>query len=110
MDNGMTIETEYTNEYYEFRDGLSYNRMYYFDESNLYHRNTGWYIYTILNLICILASSVMSIRYRRAVSKTMLTALLLYAFAPVIAIVLQVFIYGISITNIGILSTNGKNC
>ena len=76
--------------------------MYYFDESNLYHRNTGWYIYTVLNLICILASSVMSIRYRKAVSKTMLTALLLYAFAPVIAIVLQAFIYGISITNIGI--------
>ncbi len=76
--------------------------MYYFDEMNLYHRNTGWYVYTVLNLICILTSSAMSIWYRKAVSKTMLTALLVYAFAPVIAIVLQTFIYGISITNIGI--------
>lgn len=76
--------------------------MYYFDESNLYHRNTGWYVYTVLNLICILISSAMSIRYRKVVSKTMLAALLLYAFAPVIAIILQTLFYGISITNIGI--------
>lgn len=76
--------------------------MYYFDEANYYHRNTGWYVYTVLDLICILTSSVMCIHYRKAVKKTMLAALLLYAFAPVIAIILQAFIYGISITNIGI--------
>ena len=78
--------------------------MYYFDESNYYHRNTGWYVYTVLNLICILTSSAMSIRYRKAVRKTMLAALLFYAFAPVIAIIVQTFIYGISITNIGIFT------
>lgn len=76
--------------------------MYYFDEANYYHRNTGWYIYTVLDLICILTSSVMSIQYRKAVRKNMLAALLLYAFEPVIAIILQALIYGISITNIGI--------
>lgn len=78
--------------------------MYYFDEANYYHRNTGWYIYTVLNLICILTSSAMSIRYRKAVRKTMLAAQLFYAFAPVIAIIVQTFIYGISITNIGIFT------
>lgn len=78
------------------------NWMYYFDESNCYHRNTGWYVYTVLGMICILINSAMSIRYRKAISKSMLAALLLYAFAPVIAIVVQAFIYGISITNIGI--------
>lgn len=76
--------------------------MYYFDGSNYYHRNTGWYIYTALMLVCILTSSAMCIRYRRVIRKTMLAALLFYAFVPVIAIVLQAFIYGISITNIGI--------
>ncbi|MGN0352810.1 MAG: diguanylate cyclase domain-containing protein [Roseburia sp.] len=76
--------------------------MYYFDEANYYHRNTGWYVYTVLDLICILTSTVMCIRYRKAVKKTMLAALLLYTFMPVIAIILQAFIYGISITNIGI--------
>ena len=76
--------------------------MYYFDEGNLYHRNTGWYIYAVLNTICILSASVMSIRYRKSFRKLMLAALLVYTFAPVIAIVLQTFFYGISITNIGI--------
>ena len=78
--------------------------MYYFDEANYYHRNIGWYLYTLFDVICILTSCVMSIRYRRAVRKTMLAALLLYALAPVIAIILQAFIYGISITNIGIFT------
>ncbi|MGN0495680.1 MAG: diguanylate cyclase domain-containing protein [Lachnospiraceae bacterium] len=76
--------------------------MYYFDETNSYHRNIGWYVYTALGLICILTGCVMSIRYRKAIRKTMLVALLFYSVAPVIAIVIQTFIYGISITNIGI--------
>lgn len=76
--------------------------MYYFDETNSYHRNIGWYVYTVLGLICILTGCVMSIRYRKAIRKTMLVALLFYSVAPVIAIIIQAFIYGISITNIGI--------
>lgn len=76
--------------------------MYYFDERNYYHRNIGWYIYTGIVVICILTSSVMSICYRRKIRKIMLAALLLYAFAPVIAIILQTFIYGISLTYIGV--------
>ena len=76
--------------------------MYYFDKSNYYHRNTGWYVYTIINLVCILACSAMCMRYRRAVRKSTLLATLLYIFTPLIAIVLQTFFYGISITNIGV--------
>lgn len=76
--------------------------MYYFDESNLYHRNTGWYLYTLLDLVCILTMSAMSIHYRKVVSKTMLAALLFYSFTPVIAIILQALFYGIAIANIGI--------
>lgn len=76
--------------------------MYYFDEINYYHRNTGWYIYTVFNLICILTGSAMCIRYRKAIRKTTFAALLIYVLTPVIAIILQTFIYGISITNIGV--------
>ncbi|MCI7131242.1 MAG: diguanylate cyclase [Lachnospiraceae bacterium] len=76
--------------------------MYYFDDANYYHRNTGWYVYTILNSACILTAGAMCIRYRRSVKKTMFAALLLYAFEPLIAILVQTFIYGISITNLGI--------
>lgn len=76
--------------------------MYFFDDANYYHRNTGWYVYTILNGVCILTAGAMCIRYRRSVKKTMFAALLLYAFEPLIAIVIQTFIYGISITSLGI--------
>ena len=76
--------------------------MYFFDDANYYHRNTGWYVYTILNGVCILTAGTMCIRYRRSVKKTMFAALLLYAFEPLIAIVIQTFIYGISITSLGI--------
>ena len=76
--------------------------MYYFDDANYYHRNTGWYVYTILNGVCILTAGAMCIRYRRSVKKTMFAALLLFTFAPLIAIVVQSFIYGVSITNLGI--------
>lgn len=76
--------------------------MYYFDDANYYHRNTGWYVYTILNVACILTAGVMCIRYRRSMKKTMFAALLLFTFEPLIAIVVQSFIYGISITNLGI--------
>ncbi|MCI7130392.1 MAG: diguanylate cyclase [Lachnospiraceae bacterium] len=76
--------------------------MYYFDDANYYHRNTGWYVYTVINMVCIMTASVMSIHYRQSVKKTMLAALLFYALEPVIAIIVQTFIYGISITNLGI--------
>ena len=76
--------------------------MYYFDDANYYHRNTGWYVYTIINAVCILTAGGMCIRYRRSVKKTMFAALLLYVIEPLIAVILQTFIYGISITNLGI--------
>ncbi|MDD7176886.1 MAG: diguanylate cyclase [Lachnospiraceae bacterium] len=76
--------------------------MYYFDDANYYHRNTGWYVYTVINMVCIMTASVMCIHYRRSVKKTMFAALLVYAFEPLIAIIVQTFIYGISITNLGI--------
>ena len=81
------------------------NWMYYFDESNNYHRNTGWYIYVAINLICILVCSTMCIRYRKAIKKTTFVSLLVYNFTPLLAIILQAFLYGLSITNIGIFIT-----
>lgn len=76
--------------------------MYYFDDANYYHRNIGWYVYTILDLIAIFTCCVMSFRYRKAIRKTSFLALILYALTPFIAIILQAFIYTLSITNIGI--------
>ena len=81
------------------------NWMYYFDEANDYHRNTGWYIYAAINLICILVCSAMCVRYRKAIRKITFASFLIYTFTPLLAIILQAFFYGISITNIGIFMT-----
>lgn len=76
--------------------------MFSFDEANIYHRNSAWYIYTAFTLVCIIACSAMCIKYRKAISKTMFAVLMFYSYVPVIAIIVQAFIFGISITNIGI--------
>lgn len=76
--------------------------MYEFDESNYYHRNMGWYVYTLLSLICMLTTVIMILKYRKTIRKTMVSALMFYVLVPIIAIIIQTFIFGISITTIGI--------
>lgn len=76
--------------------------MYYFDDTNYYHRNTVWYIYTALNLIIILMACIMAIRYRKNMKNIIMHSILFFALVPIIAILIQVFIYGISVTNIGV--------
>lgn len=78
--------------------------MYYFDGSNYYHRNTLWYLYTILNLVCILMAGIVGIKYRKNISVITLCSILFYLFVPIICIIAQIFIYGISIANIGVFT------
>lgn len=78
--------------------------MYTFDAVNYYHRGAAWYLYTALHLVCILTMSAMCLRYRASVRRATLFSLLLYAFMPVIAIVLQTFVYGFSFTTLGLFA------
>lgn len=65
--------------------------MFSFDEANIYHRNSAWYIYTAFTLVCIIACSAMCIKYRKAISKTMFAVLMFYSYVPVIAIIVQAY-------------------
>ena len=76
--------------------------MYYFDDKNYYHRNTWWYVYTALCIVCILVCTFMSFRYRKSITRLLFLALLCYTFTPIVAIIVQTFVYGISVTNIGL--------
>lgn len=78
------------------------NWMFYFDDDNYYHRGIGWYIYTVFLTIGILVVVYATILIRKKIARRFFTVLLLYEFAPFIAIIIQIFIYGISIANIGI--------
>lgn len=76
--------------------------MYYFDASNYYHRNFMWYIYTFLALVCILTGCFLCIRHRKNISRATLASILSYSIFPIAAIVIQSYLYGYSIVNIGL--------
>lgn len=78
------------------------NWMYYFDELNYYHRNIGWYLYTILNMLGTFILIVAVLVYRRQLHKKMVMALITYIFIPIASIIIQIFYYGISFIPIGI--------
>ena len=81
---------------------LFYPWMYYFDEANYYHRNNSWYVYTLISLIVIFIGAGMAIKYRKYLEKRSFISMMLFSFIPIIATVVQSFIYGFSITNLGL--------
>ena len=81
---------------------LVYPWMYYFDETNYYHRNNMWYAYTIISLIIIFSGASIALKYRKALEIRSFISVMLFSFIPIIATVAQLFVYGISITNLGL--------
>lgn len=81
---------------------LFYPWMYYFDEANYYHRNNSWYVYTLISLVVIFIGAGMAIKYRKYLEKRSFISMMLFSFIPIIATVVQSFIYGFSITNLGL--------
>ncbi len=75
---------------------------YTFDESNTYVRSGGYIISGTIPLIAwILVISVV-IRYREKFSKLIFCTLLIVASVPILTFFIQIFAYGISLTNIAI--------
>ena len=81
---------------------LIYPWMYYFDGDNYYHRNNMWYVYTLLSLVIIFSGASMAIKYRKHLEIRSLVSIMLFSFIPIIATVIQLFVYGLSITNLGL--------
>ncbi len=81
---------------------LFYPWMYHFDEANYYHRNNAWYVYTLISLVVIFMGAGTAIRYRKYLEKRSFYSMMLFSFVPIIATAVQFFIYGISITNLGL--------
>lgn len=81
---------------------LFYPWMYFFDEANYYHRNNAWYVYTLISLAVILIGAGSAIKYRKYLEKRSFISMMLFSFIPIIATAVQFFIYGISITNLGL--------
>ena len=75
---------------------------YTFDEHNRYQRADLYIISAIVPLAAWFIAITAVIRYRRIFSRLMVRTLIVFASVPIIAAFVQVFFYGISITNIAI--------
>ncbi|MBP5604819.1 MAG: HD domain-containing protein, partial [Ruminiclostridium sp.] len=76
---------------------------YYFDDQNLYHRNSGIAICYSIPLVCLILQIVAIIRNRKLISRIIYPSILLFAVVPLLATIAQMFTYGVSLTNISIV-------
>jgi HD-GYP domain-containing protein (c-di-GMP phosphodiesterase class II) len=77
--------------------------MYYtFDEHNRYQRTDGYIISAVIPLIVWLIAVTIVVQYRKSFGRMMLITLLVFASVPLLAAFVQLFFYGISITNLAI--------
>lgn len=75
---------------------------YYIDDNNFYHRNLGHVISMIIPIVGMIIDASLIIQNRMKINRLTRVSLLSYMFLPFIAVIIQIFHYGISLTNIAI--------
>ncbi|MEE3466800.1 MAG: HD-GYP domain-containing protein [Eubacterium sp.] len=73
---------------------------YTFDETNHYQRAPLNFISFIIPLVVMIIQLTVVIQYRHSFRKSLRVILILFDVIPIISSILQLFIYGLSITNI----------
>ena len=71
------------------------NFIYYFDESNLYHRGWQYILSNLCPLVMMLIDSYLLFRYKDNIAPRVRSAFWIYLIAPIAAIAIQSFTYGI---------------
>lgn len=87
---GMCILTQFLHIYY------------YIDGNNYYHRNSGHIISMIIPIIGMVIDASLILENRKRINNLTRMSLLAYMFLPFIAVMVQIFYYGVSFTNIAI--------
>ena len=73
---------------------------YTFDEMNRYQRSSGFLICYIMPLAMLTIQLVSILLYRKTLTRTEFIPVILFVVMPYIATVIQIFAYGLSLTNI----------
>ncbi len=73
---------------------------YTFDEMNRYQRSGGFLICYLIPMVCLLIDLSVIIQHVERVNTLVRISLILFAIAPIAASVVQVFMYGVSLTNL----------
>lgn len=76
---------------------------YYFDELNRYQRGPGFILCYVFPLITPLIILTVVIQYRKRLSKGVVFSIVLFVVLPIIASIIQIFAYGLSLTNMTIV-------
>jgi len=79
--------------------------LFYLDETNTYYRNPAWYVYAVLFLIGDLILIGVLFGARKKLDGKIYITTLLYMVVPLIALLIQMIVYGFSITNLGITAS-----
>ena len=78
------------------------NLFYYFDEKNLYHRSTFYFLSVALGLLPGLVTFTMFLQNRKKFAKNVFASLLLYCMLPSVGVILILVSYGFSWINISL--------
>ncbi len=79
---------------------------YYFDETNKYHRGSGFLIAYIIPVLCPILQFVVVRKNKKVFSRLIYISILLYIFVPIICGITQIFAYGISIVNMSMVAVS----
>lgn len=75
---------------------------YYFDENNLYHRNTWHPLSLLIGLVCMGLDLSLLIQNRKKLKRQIYLSIISYFVFPMLASVALIFYYGISLVNISV--------
>lgn len=75
---------------------------YTFDANNLYHRSKGFLIGFIFPFVILILQFFVLLKFRWQLRKSIFNSIIIFTLMPVIAAILQTFLYGLSLINISI--------
>ncbi len=79
-----------------------YHMFYYFDEENYYHRATNFVYSQVFVIIATIAIVILLIQNRKYMQRSQFIAFWAYIILPIVAIVVQIFVYGVALFNLAI--------
>ena len=88
---GMVIISQFTNLYY------------YFDELNHYHRGPGFIVCYLFPVVTPLIQLTVILQNRKKINRGIYISLVLFIVVPILAAIVQIFAYGLSLVNIAIV-------
>ena len=80
-----------------------FNHMFYtYDANNLYTRQSLFWLTQIWGIVGSFIDVIILVKYRKYLSKNNFIAMISYIVLPLVAMIIQIFVYGIALLNIAI--------